>query len=95
MRAGDGTRAANDGGGQAVIDGFIKVITGPPAGAGCPSCGNLCHCTCTLAERHRERCRFLLAARLSVELACEHGFQACPICDPCTCEPKVEELGIR
>lgn len=52
---------------------------------GCQTCGNLVACTCSLAQRHKHDCRFLKAARLSVELACSHGFQACPECDSCDC----------
>lgn len=51
----------------------------------CLICGNLANCTCSIAEKHAEGCRFRRAAELSVELACEHGFQACVICDPCDC----------
>ncbi len=64
-------------------------------GGACVRCGNLVHCTCTLQERHQPGRRFVRAAMLSVELACEHGYQACPLCDPCSCEPKREEKGIR
>jgi hypothetical protein len=56
-----------------------------PADQYCTRCGNLVHCTCSLAKRHAPTCRFLRAATLSVELACDHGFQACPVCDPCDC----------
>lgn len=52
---------------------------------GCAVCGNLVSCTCGIERTHAGDCRYARAARLSVEIACKHGFQACPICDPCTC----------
>lgn len=55
------------------------------AGEACAGCGNFCTCTCDLAKKHKARCRFRRAASLSVELACEHGYQACVKCDPCDC----------
>lgn len=51
----------------------------------CRRCGNLVACTCDLAKSHKAGCDYLRAATLGLELACEHGFQACPKCDPCTC----------
>lgn len=57
----------------------------PKAGAACPTCQNLVHCTCSLGRTHAPGCRFLRAAQLSIELACPHGLQACPTCDPCSC----------
>lgn len=59
----------------------------------CKKCGYVI-CICEIVEKHREDCRFRIAASLSVELACEHGFQACPICDKCTCGAGQEE-GLR
>lgn len=61
----------------------------------CPRCGTIREiCICSLKERHKDNCRFLRAARLPMELACEHGFQACPKCDPCDCGAG-EAKGIR
>lgn len=57
-------------------------------------CGNLATCTCQLEVKHKAHCRFLRAAKLSVELACKHGFQACPECDPCDCGAGEKE-GVR
>lgn len=57
----------------------------PAPGVACPGCGNLVECTCDAEKKHKEDCRYLAAMRLSVELECEHGFQACPECDPCDC----------
>lgn len=61
---------------------------------GCPHCGNLCTCTCKIQREHSEGCRYRRAAQMSVELACDHGFQACPICDPCTC-PGINREDLR
>lgn len=61
---------------------------------GCPACGNLVACVCALRREHASDCRFRRAAELSVELACDHGYQACPTCDPCTCGVGATE-GIR
>jgi hypothetical protein len=62
-------------------------------GGFCIVCGHVT-CVCGLRLKHRKGCRFLRAAELSVELACDHGFQACPICDPCDCGAGEVE-GIR
>lgn len=50
----------------------------------CPKC-KLVTCVCKLSEKHKPDCRYLIAARCPVEFECEHGAQACPICDPCDC----------
>lgn len=31
----------------------------------------------------------------NVAVACEHGFDCCPSCDPCTCEPESPETTER
>lgn len=51
----------------------------------CKICNNLVTCSCKISEKHKPDCKFRKAAELSVELACDHGFQACPVCDACTC----------
>lgn len=56
-----------------------------PISDGCGRCGNLVSCVCRIKEQHAEGCRYRRAACLSVELACDHGLQACPLCDPCDC----------
>ena len=61
----------------------------------CPTCGVIKEgCICALNTKHKADCRFLRAARLGVELACCHGFQACPLCDPCSCGAG-ETKGVR
>lgn len=52
---------------------------------GCTRCGQLGFCVCDVKRDHKDGCPFRRAALLSMELACEHGLQACPVCDPCTC----------
>jgi len=53
----------------------------------CPKCKLIGEgCICKAKLEHDPDCRFLRAASLSVEIACDHGFQACPECDPCKCE---------
>lgn len=62
---------------------------------GCSECGFIGSlCICELKKKHKPDCRFLKAASLSIELACEHGYQACPICDPCDCGAGQEE-GVK
>lgn len=61
---------------------------------GCAKCGNLVTCTCKLAVKHKPKCRYFRAAQLGIELACEHGLQACPKCDPCSCGAG-ETKGVR
>jgi len=51
----------------------------------CSVCGMLA-CVCTIRTRHKENCKFRIAATGAVGIACEpHGRDVCPICDPCTC----------
>lgn len=51
----------------------------------CATCGNYATCVCELKKKHKRTCRYLRAAMLGIEIECEHGFQACPKCDPCDC----------
>lgn len=60
----------------------------------CSRCG-LINCICGIHRDHRPGCLFLRAASLSIEIACEHGLQACPKCDPCDCGIASEIEGIR
>lgn len=61
----------------------------------CRGCGYVT-CVCNVQIAHRPGCRYRRAALLTVELACEHGYQACPTCDPCTCGASKEATkGIR
>src|SRR5262245_53527217 len=66
---------------------MVEIRINPPLDeVFCQVCGVIKEsCICDLKKKHKETCRFLRAARLSFELACDHGFQACPECDPCDC----------
>ena len=35
---------------------------------------------------HLPACRYRKAVRGKVGVECEHGYDVCPTCDPCTCE---------
>lgn len=62
------------------------VRTGELSDIVCPGgCGNIVSCTCWIEEQHAKGCRYRIAATMPFELACDHGYQACPACDPCTC----------
>lgn len=37
--------------------------------------------------QHDPKCRFHIAATCAGAVECEHGFDVCPKCDPCTCVP--------
>lgn len=34
---------------------------------------------------HAVHCRFRLATTCTTPIECEHGYDVCPQCDPCTC----------
>ena len=34
---------------------------------------------------HVEGCRRRKAATCAIPIECDHGFDVCPVCDPCTC----------
>lgn len=40
----------------------------------------------TIAEGHKPTCRFLISVAGAAAIECEHGFDSCPTCDPCTCD---------
>lgn len=73
-----------------LLEEVLKVME-----AVCPVCKNLVYCTCQILREHERGCRYRRAAALSVEIACDHGLQACPQCDPCTCNPKKPMEPIR
>lgn len=64
-------------------------------GKACLKCDNLVTCICTLKEQHKPNCRYLIVAGLSVEIPCDHGYQACPTCDPCTCGSEAPLVPVR
>ncbi len=49
------------------------------------ACGMI-ECVCRLAAQHPDpKCRFRVALLWRVPIECQHGFDVCPDCDPCTC----------
>ena len=38
-----------------------------------------------LAVGHKTDCLFFRAVACTTPIACEHGYDCCPECDPCTC----------
>lgn len=44
-------------------------------------------------EKHRPGCLFREASLCSVGVQCEHGYDVCPKCDPCTCEESEDGDG--
>lgn len=57
---------------------------------GCAKCGHLA-CVCKIKREHGPKCAYRLAAAGPVGIECEHGYDTCPICDPCTCKNVVRE----
>lgn len=51
---------------------------------GCNQCGHLA-CVCIIEQLHKLGCTFRLAATCAVPIECQHGYDVCPTCDPCTC----------
>ena len=51
-------------------------------------CGHIA-CVCNIETNHSEDCKFRRAATCSVGIECEHGYDVCPICDPCTCDDAI------
>jgi len=56
---------------------------------GCDTCGHLA-CVCAILKEHEEGCRFRLAAACAVPIECDHGYDVCPQCDPCSCSCSVK-----
>lgn len=42
-------------------------------------------------SRHEPGCKLAAAMRGTMLVECEHGYDVCPKCDPCTCTPKPPE----
>ena len=41
-----------------------------------------------MAVGHDRTCLYARAVRCRVAIECEHGYDVCPTCDPCTCATK-------
>jgi hypothetical protein len=62
----------------------------PEYNCGCDKCGHLA-CVCGVIEAHTdENCAFRIAITCAIPIECEHGYDVCPKCDPCTCFKKEE-----
>lgn len=51
----------------------------------CDVCDRLA-CVCPTKKAHHKDCKFRIAVTCAVGIECEHGYDVCPQCDPCTCE---------
>jgi len=60
----------------------------------CSHCGHFA-CVCSILENHLDGCQFRLAATCSIPVECDHGFDVCPTCDPCTCELVKAKKGVK
>lgn len=64
---------------------------------GCARCGTIkligrpCE-VCAIKKAHAPGCTYRRAAE-GVAIACEHGRDVCPTCDPCTCGAAAKEGG--
>jgi hypothetical protein len=56
----------------------------PPRKAKRCTCGHIV-CVCGVREQHDAKCRFRISMLCPIGIACEHGYDVCPKCDPCTC----------
>lgn len=56
---------------------------------GCDKCGHLA-CVCAVKVKHEPDCLYRKSVTCPVGVECEHGYDVCPICDPCTCKPKAK-----
>ena len=50
-------------------------------------CGFI-NCICGFKTNHKPTCKFRKAIACRVPIECKHGYDVCPICDPCTCRNK-------
>jgi len=48
------------------------------------ACGQI-QCVCSHVKGHKVKCKFRVSTLCAVPIECEHGFDVCPQCDPCTC----------
>ncbi len=42
-------------------------------------------CVCSIARKHKDDCKFKKALLCRVGIECDHGYDVCPECDPCSC----------
>ena len=48
------------------------------------TCGHI-QCVCHIERGHKEDCPFRIATCCAIPIECDHGYDVCPQCDPCTC----------
>ncbi len=61
---------------------------------GCETCGHIV-CVCRVIERHEEDCKYRKAVTCPVGIECEHGYDVCPKCDPCTSKTRKPVAHVR
>lgn len=56
-----------------------------------PACTVCQHfaCICVINQEHAKDCKFRKAATCGTPIECDHGYDVCPTCDPCTCGTKI------
>lgn len=40
----------------------------------------------SVATGHEDDCRYRIATECAIPIECDHGYDVCPECNPCTCE---------
>ena len=60
-----------------------EIVEGPVRA--CATCGYFA-CVCEVRKIHQAACRYRTAMACPVSIHCNHGYDVCPECDPCTCE---------
>lgn len=69
-----------------------KVTEVPADSIGCKMCGHLA-CVCGIRTQHPDpACKFRVSTTCAVPIECDHGYDVCPQCDPCTCNSTKEDL---
>lgn len=66
----------------------IRIVPDSPP-AEC-TCGQI-ECVCAFVEGHTDTaCAFRQAVLSPTGIECLHGWDVCPLCDPCTCPKKAK-----
>lgn len=59
-------------------------------------CQQMLSCVCLVVRSHPDHaCRLRVSILCPVAVQCDHGFDVCPKCDPCTCLIEKQEKGRR
>lgn len=67
------------------VGGVQGVVFADLEEIGCKKCGFIC-CICQVQKDHEPGCTYRLSMQCPVGIECDHGYDVCPLCDPCTCE---------